>query len=48
MQNGKNQEKKQAKQDITKKLGISHFRQTGHVQKIGNFTEIRYTYDSQF
>ena len=38
--------KNQAKQDITKKLGLLCFRQTGQVQKIGNFTEIRYTYDS--
>ena len=44
----KNQEKNQAKQDITKKLGLLRFRQTGHVQKIGTFTEIRYTYESQF
>ena len=37
-----------AKQAMSKKLGISRFRQTGPVQKIGIFTETRYTYESQF
>ena len=37
-----------AKQALSKKLGISRFRQTGLVQKIETFTEIRYTYESQF
>ena len=33
---------------FTKKFGLLGFRQTGLVQKIGTFTEIRYTYESQF
>ena len=46
--NQKKISKNSAKQAMSKKLGISRFRQTAHVQKIGTFTEIRYTYESQF